>query len=75
MKPQLITEFFMSTVYAVTRYRFLFVQQMAIENERGNPANPLKISWLQKSPAEADNSTTNEVAVNVSLFYRATRYS
>lgn len=60
---------------------------MAVENERGNPANPLKISWLQKSPAEADNSTcndsqstTNEVPVNVSLFYfiklmRATRYS
>lgn len=55
-------------------YIFLFVQQMAIENERGNPANPLKMSWLQKGPAEADNSTcndsqstTNEVPVNVSF--------
>lgn len=33
---------------------------MAIENETGNPANPLKISWLQKGPSEAENATSKD---------------
>lgn len=38
--------------------RHFSIQEMAIENERGNPANPLKITWLQEGPDKSsDNSS------------------
>ena len=51
---------------------------MAVENERGNPANPLKITWLEGSSPKVHNyvpedssSTMANTSVNVRnyIFY------
>ena len=44
---------------------------MAVVNERGNPANPVKMSWLQGRPTDSDSgskdipSTRNDVSDKV----------
>ena len=48
----------------------IFLQRMAIENERGNPRNPLKITWLEGTKVQHDSghghsTTTVATPMNV----------
>ncbi|XP_028396001.1 dnaJ homolog subfamily C member 17-like [Dendronephthya gigantea] len=40
---------------AIIEFKDLKSAEMAIENEKGNPANPLKLSWLEGSSSDVDS--------------------